>query len=181
MKKLGAWRILNTAALTLFVSILSQSGSAHEQHHAAMMKSKSDASQASDAAMISINELYLKDIKPIFKRSCFDCHSSSTTYPWYSKMPGAKQLIRNDIDEAKQHLDFTNDFPFVGHGSPSEDLVAINEQVQKGDMPPLRYRFLHSDSKLNDEEKAEVKAWVEKSLSLLKVVTPGIGHHGNEK
>ncbi|RYZ91045.1 MAG: hypothetical protein EOP06_07235 [Proteobacteria bacterium] len=146
-----------------------------------MMKSKSGASPASDAAMISINELYLKDIKPIFKRSCFDCHSSSTTYPWYSKMPGAKQLIRNDINEAKQHLDLTNDFPFAGHGSPPEDLVAINEQVQDGDMPPWRYRVLHSDSKLTDDEKAAVQAWVEKSLSILKVASPGTAHHRNEK
>lgn len=177
MKKFRAWRVLNSAALTLFFSVLSQSGNAHEQHHAAMMKSKSGTSPASDAAMISINELYLKDIKPIFKRSCFDCHSSSTTYPWYSKMPGANQLIRNDINEAKQHLDLSNNFPFIGHGSPSEDLLAINKQVQNGDMPPLRYRFLHSNSQLSADEKAAVEAWVEKSLSILKAVSHRISDH----
>ena len=59
-----------------------------------------------------INQAYLKIVKPIFKKSCFDCHGNSTVYPWYYKIPGIKQLIDSDIREAKRHLDFSKDFPF---------------------------------------------------------------------
>lgn len=49
-----------------------------------------------------INQEYLKTVKPIFQKSCFDCHGNTTVYPWYYKVPGVKQLIDNDIDEVKQ-------------------------------------------------------------------------------
>ncbi len=169
MRKSLARRISFTAALAVVFLTMSQSGNAHEQHHAEMMKSESHGTEDEGALMFSINELYLNEVKPIFKRSCFDCHSSSTTYPWYSQIPGVKQIIASDVKEARRHLDFTNDFPFSGHGNPADDLRAINDEVQKGDMPPLRYRILHSTSKLNDDEKAAVKAWIEKSLTILKV------------
>ena len=44
-----------------------------------------------------INKLYIKTVKPIFKKSCFDCHGNTTNYPWYYKVPGVKQLIDSDI------------------------------------------------------------------------------------
>lgn len=81
-----------------------------------------------------INESYIASVKPIFKNSCFDCHSSSTYYPWYSKVPGAKHLIESDISEAKEHLDMGADFPFKGHGSPKEDLEAIDTSTPAGEL-----------------------------------------------
>lgn len=121
-----------------------------------------------DATLKTINEAYLKDVKPIFQKSCFDCHSNSTQYPWYSSLPGAKQLIRNDVNEAKTHLDMSVDFPFKSHVSPKEDLEAIRDSVQEGSMPPFRYRILHWASALDAKEKAAILNWTENSLKTIE-------------
>lgn len=116
----------------------------------------------------AINKNYLNSVKAIFKRSCFDCHSSTTNFPWYSNLPGAKQLIQSDIKEAKAHMDKSEDFPFKGHGSPKEDLEAIKKAVVDGSMPPFRYRVMHPGSKLSADEIKAIQEWVDSSLKLLE-------------
>ncbi len=115
-----------------------------------------------------INASYLNKIKPIFRKYCFDCHSSQTTYPWYYKVPGVKQLIDSDIKEAKSHLDFSNDYPFISHDSPENDLKSIEKSVSKKTMPPKKYLWMHNNAKLSQKEVEEIKKWVKESLEALK-------------
>ena len=126
------------------------------------------AAKEREKAFAEINESYVASVKPVFKKSCFDCHSSSTNYPWYSKVPGAKHLIESDISEAKEHLDMSGDFPFKGHSAPKGDLEAIRDAVTEKTMPPLRYRIMHWDSALGENERATVLKWVEESLAKLE-------------
>jgi hypothetical protein len=114
-----------------------------------------------------INELYLSQVKPIFQKKCFDCHSQNTQYPWYYKFPGVKQLIDHDTREAKEHLDYTNDFPFSGHGTPAKDLDAIQDEVKEDSMPIFRYWILHRDSGLTQEEQRIILEWVKSSQAIL--------------
>lgn len=114
-----------------------------------------------------INGAYLQTVRPIFAKKCFDCHSGNTRYPWYYKIPGARQLIERDVKEAKRHLDLSDDFPFGGHGAPYDDLEAIRETIHEGSMPPLRYRMLHIGSGITEEEKKAVFEWIESSQKLI--------------
>ena len=87
--------------------------------------------------------------------------------PWYAGIPGPKQLIQNDIKEAKEHMDMSNDFPFEGHGTPKDDLEALNKTVKENTMPPIQYKILHWSSSLTEDEKRTVNKWVADSLKLL--------------
>lgn len=127
-----------------------------------------EAGIEADAVLRTIGASYSSSIETIFRRTCFDCHSSETRYPWYSKLPFVKSLIEGDIEEAKKHLDMSEGFPFKGHGSVPEDLTAIEEAVRDGSMPPLRYRVLHPGSSVTGVEREKIKNWVEASLKLLK-------------
>lgn len=155
------WSALEHSVLLLSFLMTDAALSHDKAHHMAMHKN--DNKQA----LVKINEAYLKSVKPIFQKSCFDCHSSNTRFPWYSDFPGAKQLITNDIKEAKEHLDMGQDFPFSGHASPLEDLEAIDKAVRNGDMPPFRYRIMHPGSKLNEQDRSAVSEWVKFSLEIL--------------
>ncbi len=169
------------APLCMAISLLSivASVGAHENHaHKAEVPMPAPTGQESEI-LAQINSQYLKEVKPIFRKSCFDCHSSSTRYPWYAKLPGAKQLIESDVNESKVHLDLSNDFPFGGHGTPNEDLEAIAEVIKEGSMPPFRYRILHSDSKLSNDEKEAIQNWVKLSLKTLGDSQSTSGHHGH--
>jgi hypothetical protein len=119
-------------------------------------------------SFVQINELYLTDVKPIFEKKCFDCHGSSSSSAWYRNVPGAKQLIDSDIKESKEHLDMSSDFPFKSHATPLEDLDAIQSSIDKNEMPPFRYRIMHSDSTLTTAEKEKVSKWVQFGKEILK-------------
>lgn len=109
-------------------------------------------------------------LEPTFKKGCFDCHTTRTDFPWYYKLPLVKGMIEDDISEAKKHMDMSNGFPFGGHGKPVDDLVAVREVVEKGDMPPLGYRFMHWSAEPSDDERDSIIAWIERSLESLALV-----------
>jgi hypothetical protein len=122
---------------------------------------------AGDLRLVQVNEQYLKNVKPIFQHKCFDCHSGSTVFPWYHGIPGIRQLLDHDIHEARGDMDMSEDFPFLGKGTPQDYLNAIQDAVNDGSMPPFRYRLIHRDSKLMDDEKKTILGWVEKAIKLL--------------
>ncbi|MCF6309218.1 MAG: heme-binding domain-containing protein [Sulfurimonas sp.] len=117
-----------------------------------------------------INTQYMKNIKPIFEKKCFDCHGSVSNYPWYYNVPGVKQMMDYDIKEAKKHMDMSKDFPFISHETPLNDLTSLKDIAIKGSMPPLRYVLGHWNSSLAEDEKQVLKKWSEESISKLKRV-----------
>jgi len=121
----------------------------------------------SNVALQKINDQYIKRIKPIFQKKCFDCHGSGNQLPWYSNIPGAKQLIQSDIEESKKHMDMSHDFPFLGHGTPEEDLIALKKMTNEESMPPFRYKLLHWNSSLTENEKKSLHEWIDKGLNTL--------------
>jgi len=136
-----------------------------EEHQGTAFPKASKTLLSSDSLGI-INQRYLKEVKPIFEKKCFACHGESKEKPWYSRIPGPKQLIQWDIDKAKEHMDMTHEFPFKGHGSPVKDLKAMIKTVQQGSMPPLRYKLIHWDSSLEFDEADRVTDWAKDGLQL---------------
>lgn len=110
---------------------------------------------------------YQTNVEPIFKVSCFDCHSNATRYPWYHGVPGIRGLLDKDVAEARKHLDMSDGYPFGGHGNLESDLKAIAYQVDKGKMPPFKYRMMHPGSGLTDKQRREVEDWVDRSADKL--------------
>lgn len=141
---------------------------AHEHHQ--HQEQQPPLTNKEQERLQQINKNYVEAVKPIFQKSCFNCHSNQTVFPWYSQMPGAKQLISSDITEAKKHIDMANDFPFTGHGTPKEDLEAIAKSVTEKTMPPFRYKIMHWKSELTKQEQETVIEWTKNSLNLLSQV-----------
>ena len=110
-------------------------------------------------ALAEVSESYDAKVAPIFESKCGDCHGSSTHYPWYYRLPGARQLIDRDVAEAKEHLDISHGFPFTGHGTPLEDIREISRITQDDSMPPVRYWLLHPGARLTPQEKSTISAW----------------------
>src|SRR5687768_5557592 len=47
------------------------------------------------------------DISMIIGRSCNDCHSHKTIYPWYTNIQPGGWLMRDHVDHARSHLNFS--------------------------------------------------------------------------
>lgn len=162
-----------TSVISVFavLSMASVYSFAHEAHHPAPHTQENkevDLPALEKQIFAQINLNYEKEIKPIFRSKCMNCHSSQTNYPAYSNWPIVKKIIDDDIAESKKHIDMTNGFPFAGHGTPTEDLEALKKAALNGSMPPLRYRIMHWQSGLTDTERKAISTWVDESLDLLK-------------
>ena len=125
--------------------------------------------QALDSVYTSISGTYL-GIEPILKKSCYDCHSDSTRYPWYYKIPGIHGMIDNDIREARKHLVLSNRFPFGGPHSPEEQLRGIKEEIEEGGMPIWMYRTMHWNRLIEGTAQDSVFQWIDSALASIRRV-----------
>ena len=157
-----------TACLFSAIPAMAHGGEDHGHGEAPHAPAGQSAPAPADAAVLNgINNRYLRDVKPVFKRVCFDCHSEQIRYPAYYVIPGVRQLIDHDIREARKHIDMNADFPFKGHGTPLKDLKAIQKEMEEGDMPPLLYEIAHWKERLTPEEKQIIIRWAIEGIKLL--------------
>lgn len=153
----------------LFMTLISSMAIAHEGgNHGEHQAESTPPPPVSRDVLDVVNDQYLSQVQPIFKTKCFDCHSNQTTFPWYYRIPGVKQLIDHDIAEAREHLDMSHDFPFSGYRNPARALEDIEDVVNRGEMPPFLYTLMHRDAKLSDADILVIKAWIQESLTLLR-------------
>jgi hypothetical protein len=150
------------APLLLALIFLCADGNSHEAHHEKIPEPEKKKVEQNLQPVI---ESYQQRVELLFKRTCFDCHSDQTNYPWYSRLPLVRRMIKNDIQEARKHMDMSAGFPFKGHGTVEEDLNAIKNSISKNEMPPLRYRFMHSKNELSIAEKEIIVGWVDEALA----------------
>ena len=45
-----------------------------------------------------------QEVKEIFKRSCYDCHSNETKWPWYSSVAPVSWLVSSDVFHAAEEI-----------------------------------------------------------------------------
>ena len=98
------------------------------------------------------------DIKLILGRSCNDCHSNTTIYPWYSNIQPAGWFLKSHIDDGKRHLNFSI-FNTYEPKKKAEKLEEICEEVQSGGMPLPSYLWIHWDAVLKDTEAKALCEW----------------------
>ncbi|MGE4419631.1 MAG: heme-binding domain-containing protein [Sulfurimonas sp.] len=158
---------LSAASLFSAVLLLPIMSFAHEDNSANALKKEVHVDK-NLPLYETINSSYLANIKPILEKKCFDCHSDSTKFPWYYKIPGFKQMIDYDIKKAKRHINMSKDFPFISHNTPLKDLESLREVVIKNEMPPLRYVIAHWDARLTKSEREAIIKWSEESISKLR-------------
>jgi hypothetical protein len=141
---------------------------AHEAYGKTADEPRQTAVDEQERKLVEITADYQLAVAPLIQRACADCHSGDTQYPWYSMMPGISQWIRNDIEEARKHIEFSNGYPFQSHATPLEDLIAVEKSVREGTMPPLRYRIMHSKARLNEQEKKRIIDWARRGQRMLQ-------------
>lgn len=98
------------------------------------------------------------DIKLILGRSCNDCHSNTTVYPWYSNIQPAGWFLKSHIDDGKRHLNFSV-FNTYAEKKKAHKLEEICEMVESKQMPLPSYLWIHRDAVLKDPEARALCDW----------------------
>lgn len=88
-------------------------------------------------------------------RSCGDCHSNETTWPWYSSVAPVSWLIAHDVNEGRAELNFSE----WGNYSPEKRAKLLKkscEEAREGEMPLAIYTWLHPAAKPSATDIAEL-------------------------
>ena len=99
-------------------------------------------------------------VMDVLRQSCYDCHSHETVWPWYSSVAPAKWLVRHDVAEAREHLNFSawNRYDADEQAHKWEEVV---EEVEEGHMPLWYYVALHQETRLSDEGRQLLMDWAQ--------------------
>jgi hypothetical protein len=98
-------------------------------------------------------------VQSILKRSCYNCHSSETVWPWYSRVAPVSWLVADDVKQARQHINFQDWEAQVDPKEANEHLGLMCKQVRAGTMPPWSYRIMHKESPLSADDMNAVCSW----------------------
>lgn len=90
--------------------------------------------------------------RDLFVRTCADCHSNETRWPWYSKVAPASWLVAYDVAEGREHLNVSE------WNRPQKDAHEAAAEVRDGEMPYRGYTLTHPEARLDDATKQELIA-----------------------
>ena len=97
-------------------------------------------------------------VATVLKASCYDCHSYETSWPWYSRVAPVSWLVAHDVEEARDHFNFSL---WGNYNGKRQERLAdeIWEEVEEGEMPLPVFLLAHPDARLTDADKATIHAW----------------------
>lgn len=101
-----------------------------------------------------------ENVGKILERSCNDCHSNQTVYPWYSRVAPFSWLLSEHIEDGRRHLNYSV-WATYDNKRKRKKLDETCEQVETGEMPHDQYLWLHGDAKLSEEDKRILCDWTE--------------------
>lgn len=91
------------------------------------------------------------EVKAVLDRSCSDCHSSQTIYPWYTNISPISWWLQNHINDGRRQLNLSewNTYQPRRKGKKLEEIC---EQVKSGEMPLPSYLIVHRDAALSPSD-----------------------------
>ncbi|MEO9211016.1 MAG: heme-binding domain-containing protein [Ginsengibacter sp.] len=112
-----------------------------------------------------------QDVQQILKISCYDCHSNTTRYPWYSKIQPVAWFLNDHIIEAKKELNFSEFASFPTYRRYKK-FKEIEKQIKEDEMPIFSYTLLHRDAVLGTEQKTAIIDWAVTSRKEMEATFP---------
>lgn len=102
----------------------------------------------------------------VLQRSCYDCHTGQTRWPWYSRVAPVSWYVARHVHEAREHLNLT-EWPVIDPQAQLYYLTEMKEEVLEGEMPLDSYLLLHSDARLSDADRDLLVGWIDREIALL--------------
>lgn len=105
------------------------------------------------------------EIQALLQRSCDDCHSNETKWPWYARVVPMSLLIARDVKDGRRKLNFSvwERYDTAGKARKKKEIV---REVKKGNMPPWYYVAFHPDAKLSSNEREIILKWADQPSAL---------------
>ncbi len=90
--------------------------------------------------------------RELFLRTCGDCHSNRTVWPWYSRVAPVSWLVISDVANGREHLNVSEWDREQRHADEAA------EELREGEMPLRLYVLTHREARLSPAERDELLA-----------------------
>ncbi len=102
------------------------------------------------------------EAKAVLERSCKDCHSDETSWPWYSYVAPVSWMVASDVQQARKAMNLS-EWSSYSTKEKTDKLEEICEQLTNGDMPDRKYTLVHRHARLTAKERELICQWSEDS------------------
>ena len=91
------------------------------------------------------------EVAAVLRRSCMDCHSNQTTWPWYSYVAPVSWLVERDVHGGRDRLNLSEwrEYPLKQRQKLLADIATV---VKNREMPLPQYVTVHRHAGLSDAE-----------------------------
>lgn len=101
------------------------------------------------------------EVASILDRSCRDCHTNKTVWPWYTKVAPVSWWLADHVNEGRHDLNMS-EWSKLPPDRQDRKLRQICDEVQDGQMPLSTYLPMHPMAKLSDHDKKTLCDWTDK-------------------
>jgi hypothetical protein len=119
-------------------------------------KTPGDTSTENDFLII---EQAPEEVAQLMKAACYDCHSNSTNYPWYSEVAPVSWWLKRHVDKGSAQLNYS-EWNTYNEGTREHKKKESAEFVGKGWMPIGPYKLTHPEARLTDEQRQMLVDWL---------------------
>lgn len=106
-------------------------------------------------------------VASILDRSCRDCHSNDTRWPWYSGIAPLSWGLVSHVNEGRDNFNYSE---WTSYDEDDQDkfLGAMCNLTKRGRMPLPSYLWIHRGAKLSADDVAAICSWTEKMRDTLQ-------------
>lgn len=128
--------------------------------------------EKNNAQIHSVN-IFIAETNPpekvhqLLKNTCFDCHSNTTTYPWYNSITPVNYWLDSHIKDGKKHLNFS-EWNTYSLKRKEHKMDELHEEVAEKEMPLSSYTWTHSNANLSQQEIDLVVSWAKENQATYK-------------
>lgn len=97
-------------------------------------------------------------VTAVLRKSCYNCHSNETTWPWYTHIAPGSWLITWDVDRGRKLMNFSEWDKYDAEQKGFYN-SQIYQMVSTKQMPPVQYMILHPEARLDSEMIMTLKQW----------------------
>lgn len=99
------------------------------------------------------------EVAALLTSACYDCHSNTTSYPWYSNLAPISWWLKHHVNEGREHLNFSVWSDYSAERK-AHKLEEMEEEVKEGEMPMESYTITHGDAKLSLSQREELVKFI---------------------
>ena len=140
--------LLKRAALGLFIV-----GLAIQFYRPARTNPPADPKQS-----VTASTTVPAEVSAILERSCYDCHSNKTRWPWYSAVAPMSWGLVSHVNEGRENMNLSEwgAYPPKKRASILEKMC---DEVREGGMPLKSYLLLHPGARLSEVDWQAICDW----------------------